>query len=314
MIVSPDKNGQLDGPVCFILKEIQGNIPLIPVTFYPGYQFNEELYKLDRYVLFDFCEYGWDWDMQTTHIWGYNSHKFHQTGDPEWQRFDKFVKNNPPVAYFKRELLQKDLLKHFLIRPIEYPSFHPVYPTESEKEFNSRPIQVFFSWGHSHETRRILHGNIFVNAALSGYGVVDNFNFIEQAKKEYKDLWVTINVPHYARISMEEVLHVNGQAKLSVSLPGAGVKCFRHSESPVNSVMVMRDDNLAWTYPWIRGDNCIKILDYSCNGISPVQYIEAALKRNDLYEIYLNGLETLDKYRLSNYVKNYLQIIINQYQ
>jgi hypothetical protein len=232
----------------------------------------------------------------------------------EWMKFDAFVKSNPPVTYFKRELLQKDLLKRFLVRPIEYPSFHPSYPVQSEKEFNARPIRVFFSWGHSHEARRILHGNIFVNAARSGYGVVDNFNFIEQAKKEYKDLWVTINVPHYARISMEEVLHVNGQAKLSVSLPGAGVKCFRHSESPVNSIMVKMDDDLAWTYPWVGGDNCIEIHEFKNNGLSPIDYIEAALKRTDLYEIYLNGLETLDKYRLSNYVKNYIQLIINQYQ
>lgn len=321
MIVSPDRNGKLDGPVHFILKELKTDIPLVPVTFYQDYQFDQSLYwKLDNYILFDFCEYGAnDWDMQETHLWGINSKKFPQTQTHEWEKFDEFVAKKPPLIYFKRELLQKDF--KLGIYPIEYPSFHPPYPVQSEKEFNMRPLQVFFCWGHSHESRRVLHGNIFSNAAIKGYGVVDNFNFIDQAKREYKDLWVTIQTPHYARISMEEVLNINGQAKLSVSMPGAGIKCFRHSESPVNSVMVMRNDNLAWSYPWIAGLDCIKFgLPVTKDGIrgvlgqwDAIEVMENWLNHDGLYGIYKKGVEKLDKYRLSNYVNNYLSPIIDLY-
>lgn len=326
MIVSADIKGTLDHPACNLLRGINTFIPMIPLSMFNDYEFNPELYNLDKYLLFDFCEYGAnDWDMKDTHIWGVNSYKFPQTQITEWKKFDNFIQEKPPTVYFKRELLEKDFNNN--IYPVEYPCLHPKYPAQSKREFNSRPIQVFFSWGHSHESRRVLHGNIFVNAAKKGYGVIDNFSYIDRGTKEYSDIWVTINSPHYARISIEEVLEVNGKSKLSVSLPGAGIKCFRHSESPVNSVMVMREDNLAWSHQWIDGVNCITIPlssnhfgEYDMDeirgvsgGQKVIRTIEEALQRTDLYHIYLNGLENLDKYRLERYCKETIEPIINSY-
>ena len=148
-----------------------------------------------------------------------------------------------------------------------------------------------------------------------------NFYHFEKAIAEYKRVWATIQVPHYARIPMEEVLKVNGKSKLSVSLPGAGIKCFRSSESPINSCMVMRDDPLCWSYAWFINQNCIKIpFDYDFDVIRGakdqwrgIETIEEALQNENLYDIYVEGVRTLEKYRLPNYISNYIEPTINKH-
>lgn len=313
MIVSPDKKGNIDGVVYSIIKDINSSIPLVPITILSDYEFNPELNKLDKYILFDFCEYGWDWDRKETHIFGANTNKFKDKfNGNEWHKFDEFVKNNPAIIYFKRELLIKDYLDSFLhdaIEPIEFPCFQPSYPIVTKEEFDKRPIEVFFSWGHSHEARRILHGEIFINAAKKGYGVVDNFTHFNESIRDYEKVWASIYSPYFARIDMPTLLNIQGQSKLSVSLPGAGVKCFRNAESPINSVMVMQEDDLVWSYDWIDGVNCIKIPK---NG-NAIETIEQALQRDDLYDIYVEGVKTCEKYMLNNYVKNYIEKTIEKY-
>ena len=85
--------------------------------------------------------------------------------------------------------------------------------------------------------------------------------------------------------------------------------------------MVMRDDNLAWSYEWEHGINCIKIpLDiHNFEEIKgrekqwkAIETIEKALKKDYLHEIYLNGLKTAQKYYLPNYIREYVNPIIKQ--
>ena len=85
-------------------------------------------------------------------------------------------------------------------------------------------------------------------------------------------------------------------------------------EAPYNSVMVLPEDDLAWSYGWVDGFNCIKFSrENDPTGLKNrwkiVEKCEEALKRNDLYEIYLNGKKTIDQYRIDNYVK-YLEVKI----
>lgn len=322
MIVSPDKELKMDGTALRIAELINSKYPIIPLTRINDFIFNTELLKLKEYILLDYCEYGAnDWDHKETHIFGKNTGRFQYAfNSDEWYKFDEFVMNNPPLLHFKRELLQKDVIHNLL--PVEYPCFYTGYPTLSRTDFDNKPLEVFFSWGHSNESRRMLHGEIWKNAAKKGYSVCDNiyyFNkFMEEETNPHK--WVTMNIPHYGRQDLTNILTINGAAKLSLSLWGAGVKCFRSSESPINSVMVLPMDDLAWTYEWISGINCVRIpletdLD-SLRGITDevatntIETLETALKCENLYNIYLNGLNTIEKYRVNNYIP-YLEKLIN---
>lgn len=324
MIFSPDKNGQIDGTVKRILDQIQTDKVLVPITRLNDYVFNERLYDLKEWILVDYFEYGANhWDRKETHFWGKNTADFsYVPKTEEWDKFDKFCRDNPPTKILKRELLKKDVVDN--VFPVEYPSFYIVPHPQTKEEYEKRPIEVFHFWGHSHEIRRAFHGGCFILAAQTGIGVVDNIDYIERSLGEYKRLWVTVNTPHFARRPMEQILAINGMSKLSVSLEGAGVKCFRHSEASLNSLMVMREDNLAWSYAWEHGLNCLKIygdfdsineirgVDYDSYRIVNQVYQDIQETSEDLYDIYLNGIQAAKKYQLDNYINNYLQPIINQ--
>lgn len=306
MIVIPDKNGKADHIVLRILEGIDSNIPLVPITITPDFVFNEELRKLDKYILFDYVEYGWNWDRIHTHLFGYNSHLFPEKfNTAEWKKFDDFIREKPPLVYFKRELRLIPADRLYNVYPIDWPCFHPIPFFQTKDEFNKRQADVIFAWGHSHEARRLLHGKIFIHASDHGYGVIDSPYHIERGLKEYKRVWLALQIPHYARIDMPQLLFIQGHAKVSISLPGAGVKCFRHAESPINSVMYMHEDGMNYSYDWENGVNCIR----SVPG-KEIEAIERALERDNLYEVYKEGVINASHYLLRNYQKNYIEPLI----
>jgi hypothetical protein len=307
MIVSPCKSGNIDPVVYSLLRGVDSKLPIVPITRLENYEFNPALLNIGRYVLVDFCEYDWVWDMETTHIFGKNTEKFKDKFIGEqWGRFDNFVKENPPVLYFKRELVSKDATETLL--PIEYPCWHKVPEPQTKEQFNKRTLDVFYAWGLSHEERKRLHGEVWVYSGRYGYIVCDNIltldNFIKHEQNPQK--WLTVNVPWYSRYEIETILNINGRSKISVSLAGAGRKCFRHTESTNNSIMYMWDDNIKWTYDWVNNQNCIK----SEEG-KEIETIINALGNPDLYDIYRNGVATCEKYYLPNYINNYLLPKIN---
>lgn len=300
MIVSPDKSGRIDPVVFNFLQHVDSSIPLVPITRLENYQFNDSLLSLSQYVVLNFCEFdhNFTWERGTP-VFGKNIDKFQDKfSGEEWRKLNGFVSNNPPVLTFQRELLETDRTERLL--PIEWPCLSAPYPVQTKQSFDERRIEVFNFWGYSHDSRRQLHGDLFKNASRNNVGIVDNVNHISQELKDNKKIWVSTYTPYYARFSMNDILGLNGLSKLSLSLPGAGIKCFRHCEAPVNSVMVMQEDDLAWTYEWVHGVNCIKFTD------NPIETIEATLKRDDLYNIYLEGVKTVDKYRAGNYINNYI--------
>jgi hypothetical protein len=322
MIVSPCKSGQLDPPVDYLLREVDVSVPMVQTSAfytYPDYTFNEDLYRLDKWVLVDFGELGANrWDMKHTFLWGKNGDDYLNINKNEWAKFNEFVRNKPPVVYFKRELLSKDFGGN--VHPISFPGYWAC-PVQTKQEFDARPIDVFNSWGYSHELRRMLHGEIFINAVRRNRTVIDNYAHLEQELRDHRKKWVSVITPHYARMPMSRILEFQGQSKLSMSLPGAGITCFRHTEACVNSVMVMRDDKLKWSYGWTHNVNCIKFpvgedMD-SIRGMNgakeAIESCEEALQNPELYDIYLAGVETCEKYQIKNYVTNYIEKIINEY-
>lgn len=322
MIISPYQSGFIDPTVMSVVGGLKTEANLVPVTINRPYVFNVELNDLKDWVLIDYCEYGAnDWDRKNTHIWGKNtlffSHFANSSDIDEWMKFDEFVAHNPPRLTFKRELLKKDMSA--TVRPIEYPAFQGPFPIQSQGQFDDRPITIYNVWGWSHEARRRLHGEIWEAGAMRGWNVVDNFSDIPVEIGKGGPLFVTIYAPHYRRADMELVMRYNGMSAVSVSLPGAGVKCFRHAEASANAVMYMHEDELAWSYPWIRNENCLKsdlrIYMDEIRGVghqSDIFYLEASLRDIDLYQVYLNGMKNHSNYIYKNYLSNYLEPLINQ--
>jgi len=309
MIFSPDKQNKMDGSVLRIAGHIQQvcSLPIVPITRIEDFVFNDGIAGLRNYVLLDYSELHWNTQNTDTHLFGKNTKEFLDIfrGD-EWLKFDEWIRDNPPIAYFKRELKKKDAGGN--VYPIDYPCWASPFPLESREQFNERPVNVHYYWGRSHEDRVQLHGDIWKHSSKNGAAICDNIFYFQKFMEEEKSTnkWVTLNMPHYARIDISNIFSINGMSKLSVSMPGSGIKCFRNSESPVNSVMIFPQDDLAWGYEWENEINCIRFSG------EPIPAIEEALQRKDLYDIYVKGHETIDKYRIDNYVNNYIQPIIQQ--
>lgn len=309
MIVSPDINKNMDGSVLRIAQQINSPYPIVPITRIEGFVFNPALFELDKYVLLDYSELHWNTENTDTHLFGKNTSDFpDQFPGEEWKKFDDFARNQPPVIYFKRELLNKD--RSDFVHPIDYPCWVEPPPIQSREEFNSRPIEVFFFWGRSHEERVWLHSSIWSNTSRNGASVCDNIyqyqQFIQEESNPKK--WVTLYMPHYSRIDISHLLTINGQSKLSVSLFGAGRKCFRTTgESPVNSLMVMQNSEACYTYEWVHGENCLMFPGTEVD----VTLLDEFLKRDDLYDIYCKGVETAHKYKAPDYFNNYVNPLIN---
>jgi len=146
MIVSPDLEGRMDGSALRIANHIKSSVPLIPMTRIEGFKFNPALLNLDKYVLLDYSELWWNSENTDTHLFGKNTNDFPEIfkGD-EWKKFDDFVREKPPLVYFKRELLNKD--RSDFVHPLDYPCWVEVPPIQTRDEYNARPLSVFFYWG-----------------------------------------------------------------------------------------------------------------------------------------------------------------------
>lgn len=308
-VIVADELQRADGPAHAFLSHVNSPVPIVLVSRVQDFKFNPELEKLDKYVLVDFFELGWDWDQQIGSQWGRNAGRFMDIflGD-EWKRLDEFIANKPPLVTFQRELLEQ--YRSDTIVPIEYPNWQPEHPAQTKEQFDKRPIELFHYWGFSHPARKRFQGEAHLHSLEKDIDIIDNIFYLENFLQEnHKRYWATIHIPHFARLPISQILEINGRSKLSLSLPGAGKKCFRSTgESPVNSVMVCQLDRLAWSYMWINGVNCIQ-----CFPENEIEAIELALQRDDLYQIYLYGLETASKYRIENYIKNYIEPTIKKH-
>lgn len=302
-VIVADENSITDGSAFELLCQVRSDVPIVLVAWAENFKFNKALLAIENYVLVCFCEYGWDHNLTDTHIWGKNTEHFPRYCSEGYRELDEWVKSNPPKLMLKRELLKKDTSD--TIKPIEYPCRHKTFQ-QTKEEFDARVFSVFNYWGRSHEKRLTLHGNIWVEAGRHGYSVCDNLYQLQHFVHEHGDKWVTLHIPHYSRIPMEELLQVNGNSKISISFPGAGKKCFRHGESSLNSVMALEKSDLAWSYDW----NETNSIQFEIGNEIPT--IIEALKRDDLYDIYLAGTSNCENYQIGNYVSKYLEPLINQ--
>lgn len=270
---------------------------IVVVCYKANYRFNVALQGINKpVILMDFTEFGWDAGTNKNVLGGggYFTQFGHLNSD-EWKKLDRWAQDHPVILHFKRELFHKDRTPRLI--PIEFPCVIPARPVQSKGEFDARSIEVFNCWGLSHPARQWLHGDIFRNAHAKGINVIDAWSHRIEGRA-----WASIHTPHYDRRQIGEVMDWNHRAKISVSLPGAGVKCFRSAEAPVGSIMAMWRDELAWSIPWIHCRDCITLTP-GCE----FEELQVASKLHGLYDIYRNGQETIDSYRSTRYVREYVK-------
>jgi hypothetical protein len=301
-IIIANKTGEVDSAYSTLIKHIKSPLPIVMVSYSDNFVFNEELLSLNKgeFILFDFIEMGWNYDWGRH---GLESFRKRFKGE-EWWKFHEWVSGRP-LFCFRRELdkASSSIPGYF---PIEYPCLSEPYPIQTKEEFNARPVSVFQYWGRSNENRLRIHGEIWQHSYKKGFQVCDNVYYInDYLRNEQGEKWITLWIPHYHRIDLKNLMAVNNISKLSLSWAGAGFKCFRTMESPVNSVMVMTKNNFAWSHNWDE-TNCILV-----EPGKEIEGIEEALKNPNLYDIYLKGVENVDKYRLKNYIP-FLENIINE--
>lgn len=302
-VILANATGEIDSAYHTLVKHIESPLPIVMVSSSSNFVFNEELLSLDGkdFILIDFKELGWDYDWSSHSLESYHN-KFNSR---DWKKFHNWIYGKPLIGFI-RELDKptSEIKDHY---PIDYPTTIEPISIQSEEEFNARPLSACYYFGRSHEDRLKLHGHIWLNASKYGYSVCDNiFYFNGFMQHEQGKKYFSANIPHYQRRPIGEVLAINGISKIGLVPHGAGIKTFRATEVSANAVPLMWEDNLAWSYPWIHGVNCLR-----CKKGEEVDTIEEWVNKPELYQIYRNAVETCDKYRVQNYLNNYIHPIIN---
>lgn len=315
--ISPDAQGRIDGTIqAHLLSGFPDvsssphdcDVILVPITTFSDYRFNPRLRDIKKpWVLIDYCELEWNFfDLgNDTMLFGKNAKECRWL-NPHWHPLDDFVKERPPVVYFKRELLSKDATEG--VRPIDWTVYFESPTLHTEDEFNRRVLECYFQWGYSSPCRPQLHGSIFDAMATHGIGVIsETEHFHGYFANPCARTWASIFSPHYARKPITTTQWYQERAKITVSLPGCGTRCFRHGEACWHTIMALHNDSQLWSYPWTHGENCIRLLP----GFE-FDDLNEATKRPDLFQIYLAGNATMEQYRKDNYVREYLTKIIEE--
>lgn len=280
-----------------------GDIPILLTVCGHSFKFNHEInnqLKGRKYIHVDYLEWGWQWDFKRVNEMGRSEcYPCGQEGNHDWGTLHSFLADNPPVLTFQRELRRGDVRDNLI--PIDFLCTSPAPRLDTKDEFNNRPYDVFSSWGYSHPNRARVHGDIFHAMGRRGINVIDGYDKLGGNSHHVPArTWLSIFTPHWVRKPMAEVLKYQAQSKISLSLYGAGAKCFRDAEAPVGSIMAHQTHWLARSYEW-DDTNSVRI-----NEPNEVPDLLRALENPDLYDIYCASQDTIDKYRIHRYWPEYV--------
>ena len=244
-------------------------------------------------IVFDYYEN----NVGGEYIFGKNE-KYIKINETE-KIYNEFLSKNT-MLYFKREMYNKySTLFNGNIKSIDYPFVHDIdlsyFQPVSYEEYNKRQVDCFMFWGYSNISRPILHGEFMKRCKIQ---CIDSLIDMKEEFKNFipnKNIFLSVKMPHYRRVSINEILNIQLKSKISVSLNGVGAKCFRDSESSINSVMAMQSRPVIYAYEWEDDKNCIilpnKENSYLIDEYASIDKIFHYLnKKEDLYRIYLNGV------------------------
>lgn len=274
------------------------------------------LIKNKPFVIFDYSEYGHD-SKNIPHFFGENTDLYlDRINEKKFVDLDKALRNVKIKCYFKRELPKDISIKtYYPIYPIEYPSVDLInYKIDSLEEYNKRPIDIFFNWGWSNPSRPKLHAAFYELAEKFNYRIISNHLHLVNEKKENPNsiLIYSSYSPHHSRLDINSILELQKISKISISLNGCGVKCFRHSESSFNSLMALQENDLEWTYKW-DDENAIVLPNINnsllIDSDKSIEKMLNLINEGNLYERYLKCVKTNIIYNKKTYINELLKRI-----
>lgn len=310
-LLSPDAKDWIDPPVHSLLRQLpdankaqsvaSADVTIVPISHHNEFRYNEgamSSLRGKRWVLQDWSEFGWDWLQLTSYLWGQNRTSLPKFDNEEYRKFDQFMRDNPPILTFQRELLQKDRTDRLI--PIEYAAWLPEVGASPKEEFLKRPLDCSYYWGRSHEARLEMHANIFSWARTGGYDLLSEWNHVDKAIADnpHSRKWLAVYAPHFSRIDVREVQSFLQKSKVTIVMNGAGVKTFRHGEACQDAILAVPKDELAWSYPWVWGQNCLKA--------DVKTILDALMTPDSLYELYMNGMANASNYRYDAYLRRWV--------
>lgn len=208
-------------------------------------------------VVLDFSETGYSDSWNNSHLLGFQpEHGRELKSKTEYDRLNSWLSRQNVVTYFKRELTPD-------IRALEKVPF-PIYPVDllaqyftpdsyNKDHWMSRLGGVFHLYGHSHQDRKILHGELQArwDHTINSLGAMsasitrgEKFHLLEQVE------W-------FNRYPMDFVTASQSGCKLAVALPGFGVKTFRNSEVCQSGIPVVADLRMEFAVPWTKENSIL---------------------------------------------------------
>lgn len=317
----PEATGRFDPPGVSTVQQTQGRVEkveeadviFIPEARFDGFRFDDKLNDIQKpWVLFSWSEFGWDDPRETSYLWSRDRLSHPAFQDDEWRKFDQFAKDHPPILTFQRELLAKD--RSDRVQPIDYLAWLPEIGNDDRDTFLKRPFDVEFDFGRSHEARMWFHGAVFQNAGRFGYDVVSEFSHVPRALEDAGRKWLSVHVPHYARIDVLEVQKLVRQSTITVILPGAGQRTFRSGERCSDAIMAMPRHRLAEVYPWDASNSIVlpEIKTWS-DAHDSCKVLADALMRTDLYELYCAATENALNFRAEPYCRRHIAANVERF-
>lgn len=221
-----------------------------------------------------------------------------------------FVHASKVKAYFKRELLTGRALPQtsYPVFPVDWTIADQPQPhIDTPEEFNARPIDIFYCWGYSNESRPKLMGELLKQAGrFSAHFCLTPEDIARALEEKRQRIFALLFVPHYRRIPITEILWWQDRTKVSISMFGAGRKCFRNAESSYNCVMAQQaPGSVEWSYPWTQ-ENSVRLAE--CNEVQAVEDLFYWLRMDQgrLHPTYLKGMENNRRYHNTAYARDYL--------
>jgi hypothetical protein len=310
----PDVTGRYDPPGVDSIRQTPGRVEtveeadviFVPVARFDGFRFDDKLNDITKpWVLFDWCEFGWDWDMKRSFLWGEGRMSHRSFQNEEWEKFNRFVKDHPPILTFQRELLAKHVTGRIL--PLDYLNWLPEVGNDPPEDFAKRPLAVEYDWGRSHEGRMILHGAIFQSAARWGYDVISEYAHVDRALQDEGRKWLSVHAPHYDRLDVRELQKLIRKSTMTIIMPGAGQKTFRLGERCADAIMAIPKHKLACAYPWdVSNSIPIPQITKVEHALEACDILNLALHRQDLYQLYGNAMSNALNYRPENYCRRWI--------
>jgi len=318
-LLSPFEDGAIDGvsraaiydSLPLVDSMLQADAVVVPISYYHQFQVSPALARINKPIIcFDFLEYFGQLEGDT-HLLDRMPLPKVYAERKDFQELSDILHDKRPAVYFKRELFANGAHEAG-VHPVEWPCVVDIPARDDQATFANRPFEAFNCWGLSHPARARFHGDTFFLMADRNIDVYSHWEQLPHSASSHNPRkWISIHSPHTNRRHIQEVLQWQYQSKCSVTLPGAGVKCFRSTESPVNAIPVTLQDKAVWSIPWKHGVNCIRLKTRQ----QPLELADYLLKiaDHDLFAIYREAQDTVDRYRADRYVAEYIIPTIEEY-